>query len=298
MSDDAPNTYIHYPRNLAELITLYHRRPHAMLYAGGNYILKTRRQRYLSFGTDTIYIGDVAELRRITRSERTVEIGAAAPVADILDLGRNVLPAPFLAALRRIGPIGVRHTATIGGNLGVQEEILTVEPVLHLLDARVELRRHGNSRWLPIARLRDEDGSLSLKPGELITRVRVPVNAWNHSEFQQFGKPYLSDSEPVVFSALARTTKEVLEDLRIAASAGSGSIIRSRELEAELVGRRYPFPPRELQAFLRDAEGYVSSIGTPLTGLQRHRLVSLLRDFVTSLPKRESSPRSIEALRP
>jgi CO/xanthine dehydrogenase FAD-binding subunit len=294
MSDDALSTYIHYPRNLAELINIYHRRPHALLYAGGNYILKTQRQRYLDFGTDIIYVANVGELTRITRSERTVEIGAAVPVAEVLELGRNVLPGPFLSALRRLGPVGVRHSATLGGNLGVRDEVLTAEPILHLLDARIELRRHGNSRWIPINRLRDEDGSLSLRPGELITRIRVPINAWNHFDFRQFGKPYLADSEPVVFGALARTTKEVLEDLRVAASAGGGSVFRNRELEAELVGRRIPFPARELQGFLRDALSYISSTGMPLTGLQRHRLISLLRDFVTDLPRQTVSRSSVE----
>jgi len=285
MPADAPNTYIHYPRNLAELINLYHRRPHALLYAGGNYILKTRRERYPAFGTDVIYIGEVPELRRINRSERTVEIGAAVPVAEILELGRNVMPGPFLQALRRVGPVGVTHTATLGGNLGVPDEVLTVHPVLQLLDARIELRRHGNSRWLPINRLRDGDGSLALQLGELISRIRVPVNVWNHAAFFQFGKPYLQDSEPLVFSALARTSKEVVEDLRVAAGAGGAPVFRNRELEAELVGRRFPFPQRELQAFLRNALDYISSVRTPLTGMQRHRMISLLRDFVMSLQR-------------
>lgn len=293
MVNEGTSTYVHYPRNMGELVNIYHRRPHAILYAGGNYILKVRRERYLDFDTDIISLSGVPELARISRNERTVEIGATTPVAEIVDLGRNVLPGPFLAGLQRLGPVGVRHSATVGGNLGVPNQTLTMEPVLHMLDARVELRRHGSSRWIPVIRLRDGEGALTLRSGELISRLRVPVNAWNHYEFRQFGKPYLPETEPVVFAALARTSKEVLEDLRIAASAGGTTIFRDRELEAELVGRRFPFAQRELQGFLRDALGYLSGAGVPLTELQQHRLISLLRDFVTSLPRRESSRRGI-----
>jgi len=69
-----------------------------------------------------------------------------------------------------VAPQGERCHAAFSGDLA---------PVLMVLDAQVELCSAGNHRWLPLAQLYRDDGAahLTLAPGELLARVRLPVAA-------------------------------------------------------------------------------------------------------------------------
>lgn len=69
-----------------------------------------------------------------------------------------------------VAPQGERCHAAFSGDLA---------PVLMVLDAQVELRSAGNHRWLPLAHLYRDDGAahLTLAPGELLARVRLPAAA-------------------------------------------------------------------------------------------------------------------------
>jgi len=69
-----------------------------------------------------------------------------------------------------VAPQGERCHAAFSGDLA---------PVLMVLDAQVELCSVGKHRWLPLAQLYRDDGAahLTLAPGELLARVRLPVAA-------------------------------------------------------------------------------------------------------------------------
>lgn len=69
-----------------------------------------------------------------------------------------------------VAPQGERCHAAFSGDLA---------PVLLVLDAQVELRSAGSRRWLPLADLYRDDGAahLTLAPGELLARVRLPAGA-------------------------------------------------------------------------------------------------------------------------
>jgi len=69
-----------------------------------------------------------------------------------------------------VAPQGARCHAAFSGDLA---------PVLLVLDAQVEIRSAGGHRWLPLAQLYRDDGAahLTLEPGELLARVRLPLAA-------------------------------------------------------------------------------------------------------------------------
>jgi 4-hydroxybenzoyl-CoA reductase subunit beta len=69
-----------------------------------------------------------------------------------------------------VAPQGARCHAAFSGDLA---------PVLLALAAQVELQSARGQRWLPLADLYRDDGAahLTLEPGELLARVRVPAAA-------------------------------------------------------------------------------------------------------------------------
>jgi len=66
-----------------------------------------------------------------------------------------------------VAPTGNRCHAAFSGDLA---------PVLLALGAQVELQSAQQARWLPLARMYRDDGAahLTLEPGELLARVRLP----------------------------------------------------------------------------------------------------------------------------
>ena len=277
MADKQPVVY--FPDTVGELLQLYRMEPDALIYAGGTYILGQSSTRFPIFSPTVISLQDTEELRRVSRTERYLELGSALPIRQVVALGQNNVPGALFEALRMIGPPAVSGLATLGGNLAVPGRILTAVPVLSLLEARAELRKQGGSRWVPVARVHRTDGSLELAAGEIITRIRVPLQGWTHQVFRRFGSELAPDSEPLSFCGLTRSSNGIIEELRLIASAGIPGTVRDKAMESELVGRRVPLNERDVrqavQSYKKQAEH--------LSPIQKDRFIRLVQRYLLEL---------------
>jgi len=251
MPSKAKPVYVYYPDSLGEFLQLRRRKPDALVYAGGTYVLKGTESRLVPLPQEVISLQWVEELKRVSRSDRYVELGAGCSLSSIVEVGRNVLPSSYVQAFSTTAPVGIISLATLGGNLCVEDHILTAYPLVLAAEAKLELRRHGNTRWISAGRFRTETGRTALENGEIVSRVRIPLESWNVQVFASFGRPYIPESDPVVFVALAKTDTGVVDDFRMVFSAHGRYLFRNRELEAELIGRRAPLPQRDAGAFLK-----------------------------------------------
>ena len=286
-SREADAVDIHFPDSISEAVQVHARLPHALLYAGGTYILSQRPGRFLSLPSHVISLQDIGELRRINRTERYIEIGSGIPLREIARLGEPNLPHVLYQAIRHVGPPTVGGLATIGGNIAIPGRIMTLVPTLAILDAKAELRRPRGSRWIAVSRVHHADGTLELQPGEIITRIRIPLENWNVQAFRRFGTEMVPTSSPLTFCGIARVTNGIVEEIRVIGSAGGRLMFRNTQIEAELVGRRVPIGGRDV------VQLYTDSIGgggedpagglAGISSLQRDRLIQLIRWFMMNL---------------
>lgn len=270
---------VYFPDTLNEVLHTIRRNPEALVYAGGTYLLGRRAGRFVELPEVMVSLQDVVDLQRTARSDRNIDIGAGVTIAEIVRLGPQNLPRLFHETARAIVPPSVRGLATIGGNLAVDGSLMTSVPALVLLDARVEVRRLGNTRWLPAGQLHSADGSLAVDPGSIISRIRVPLGGWSQSSFYRDGNELLTETDPLTFCALAKTGNGIVEELRIAATVGGPTLIRDKDAEGELAGRRLPVPEREIQSLASN----LAREELLLSSLQRYRLTQLAAAFVRSL---------------
>ena len=270
---------VYFPETLGELLQVHRKEPEALVYAGGTFILSQRSSRFVELPPTVISLQDVEELKRISRTERYVELGSMVPIRQIIGLGDSNIPKALHDALRHIGPPAVTGLATLGGNLAVPGRVMTGVPVLTLLDARAELRRQGGARWLPVGRIHRADGSLDLHENEVITRIRIPLYPWTTQVFRRFGSELAPDSNPLTFCGLVRANNGIVEDLRIIGSAGHPQLLRNKSMETELVGRRLPLPEREVQQAV-DAYG---DSDEALSSIQSDRFRRLVQRFLLNL---------------
>jgi xanthine dehydrogenase small subunit len=124
------------PLTVADLAELYSEQPEARLLAGGTDLALevTQAHRVLPV---MIYVGHVAEMKRIETFEDRLEIGAATPLTDCYQALANEY-ADFGHLLHRFASLQIRNQATLGGNIGNASPIGDTPPLLLALGEFIE----------------------------------------------------------------------------------------------------------------------------------------------------------------
>ncbi|MCL2190557.1 MAG: FAD binding domain-containing protein [Treponema sp.] len=231
------------PETYAELFADWGRHPDALPFAGGTALIRGRPAPGAILSLDKI-----EEMRRINRSERYLEIGAMVKLSRIIEL-RKFGPGVLVHCIRNIAGPQIRNMATIGGNVcGHLDSVAAFTA----LDAQYELRSAQSSRWITAARFSPGPGPGALGQGEILSRIRVPLDNWDYSAYKKFA------GRNAVF--LARAQKNVLADIRIICKAAD-RIWRDRDSEMFLAGKRLPLPRRTAAAFVGRWEAFLRGAG-------------------------------------
>jgi CO/xanthine dehydrogenase FAD-binding subunit len=212
-----------------------------------------------------------------------VEIAAGVPVAHILSTGKYILPSVLLQALANLGTPLVRNIATLGGNICVRERRLDSFPVLQLLNVLLELRRSGGLRWIPISKLVDERGDLQFKPGEVLTRIRIPFDSWDIQEYTKIERNSFVDGKSLSYCCVMRTQRSLIQDFKFAYGYLGSHIIRDRNLEAELTGKNLPISKKERTIILDLLSETLEQYTGQLTEFQKSRALHIMHRFLSRL---------------
>jgi CO/xanthine dehydrogenase FAD-binding subunit len=231
------------------------------------------------------------ELSLISRSERWLDIGATLSISRIIGVGRHVIPPALHTALEGIGGPPLRNLATLGGNVCLASPFSDSLTPLFALEARVETRGRTGSRWLPISEFTSAQGKPTLGAGEIVTRIRVPLQPWDDQFFRKVSAKQSPSVSLLSMCALARRQKNVLSELRLAISGvyplieGGPMVHRNRGLEVALTGHRLPLTPRAVAHFERALKTSLIPIEDkrPAQGYQIRTATRLFGSFLRKL---------------
>jgi len=272
------------PKSFSELLRIYRDYPSAFLLAGGTAVSREHRGSGMIHLPDiVIHIDRIPELKRISRSERYFELGAGVPISRLLKVGQHVLPKVLTHAMRKIAHPAIRNHGTLGGNLSHQPRRLNTYGPLTILDARIELRSLGKSRWISVHRLYSKTGEFTLDPGEIISRIRVPFVDWNMQFFQKIGDPFVKPKTSLTFSALSDIKKGEITHFRAAFSFLGKSVLQDRELETVIIGKKVPLNEKnrtESHDLFRTA---LMDLPGDVTIFQKQRALRLLQWYLSAL---------------
>jgi CO/xanthine dehydrogenase FAD-binding subunit len=252
---DAPHSQVFFPASFQELFSAWARYPDAIPLAGGTGLLGKETKHTLSLPRNILSLSRLEELRRITRTERYLEIGAAVKINDIINLGKTV-PEALSMTLKGIAGLYIRNLATIGGNICHSPRRMDAAAPLIALDARYELRSALQSRWISASRFSSLPGPPALDPRELLTRIRIPLEEWNYTVYRKFTCPGNIPEGAAVF--IARIQKNILTDIRMV-FAGQ-FILRDKNSETALEGRQLPLDRKDAAHFTGFWESYLSAV--------------------------------------
>jgi carbon-monoxide dehydrogenase medium subunit len=160
---------------VSEAIAALQDRPDARLLAGGQSIIPVLKVRGARPGL-LVDIGRIAELRGITISNDTVQIGALTTHREIEDSAelRRVLPLMAETADVLADP-PVRSRGTFGGSLAYADPGGDWPAVALALDARLEATGPAGTRTIAIDSFFIGELQTALRHDEILTRITLPI---------------------------------------------------------------------------------------------------------------------------
>jgi len=231
------------PRTLAEVMEALRdgRDGKSVPYAGGTDLMVLWKRHGRPFPEVVVDLKDVGELAAIAVDGPFLVIGACTALSAIAANADIRALCPVLAeAAGVVACPQVRNRATIGGNLCNASPAADTALPLIVADALLEIASPGGEEIREVAACDffTGPGQTVLEPGELLVRIRIPVEiAGGFSAFRKFGtRPSM---EIAVASAAVAL---VIEDGVVArARAAFGSVapvpLRGRATEACLEGK-------------------------------------------------------------
>jgi xanthine dehydrogenase small subunit len=223
------------PRTLDALAAARAERPQATLLSGSTDIglWVTKMFRALP---DLIYVGEVAELKRIERRADALRIGAGASLEDAFRALVREWPTLEEVWLR-FASVPIRNAGTMGGNVANGSPIGDSAPVLMALDAAIELRRGAAVRSMALADFYVDYMKNRLEPGEFVQAVTVPLNRDAQVRTYKMSKRFDCDISAVCAGLAIELDGDTVKAARLAFGGMAATVKRAARAEAAVVGR-------------------------------------------------------------
>lgn len=224
------------PLTVADLADLYSSHPEARLLAGGTDLALEVTQFHKTLPV-MIYVGHVAELKRIDKTCSHLEIGAATPLTDCYGALNEEYP-DFGALLHRFASLQIRNQGTLGGNIGNASPIGDSPPLLIALNAQIVLRQGDRQRTLALEDYFIDYRITARQDSEFIEKILVPraSNEWTFRAYKVSKR--LDDDISAVCAAFNLNIENgVVGGVRIAFGGMAAIPKRARACEAALLGK-------------------------------------------------------------
>ncbi len=231
-------TEVTLPGSLEELWTLLDKEPDTGIYAGGTDLL-VRRRKGLCRHNSLTCLERIDDLKEIREENESIFIGACATFSQIISSG--LIRANFPLLIKAVSVLGsphIRNTGTIGGNIATASPAGDTLPPLYALDGEVILITRESSRSLPVREFIKGPGSIGIKPGEIISGLRIrKACGFNIYHYEKVGQRQALSIAIVSLASMVRVDeKGIIKEARLAWGSVAPTIVRSVEAEKILIG--------------------------------------------------------------
>lgn len=189
-----------------------------------------------------VSLGKLRELRGLSWSGETLQIGAGNTVASLAD--STQIASHFSALGIAAGSLGsplIRNLATIGGNLVTARPAADLPPPLMACDARVLLKSVSGERRVRLEEFFLGPGLTGMKPDEILTRVSIEKPPpCSGSSYIKLGKRRALEISIVSVAAFVSLEKQsgLIHAARLVLGAVGPTPLRAKSAEALLPGEK------------------------------------------------------------
>lgn len=276
------------PKTLSEFATIAHRYPQAVIWGGGTYLMSQRDYYPSEIKDGIINLDELEELKRITRNDRFVEIGAMVTASQLLYAGKLVLPEILQKTLQSQASQIVRRQTTIGGNLCVPDIRFGLSTTLAILDANAEVKYYQGGKvtthWIPIAKLYDKDGKLLLGPQKaLLTRIRIGLEYGDFQRFIIVEDPIRNTDECVIVAFQATRAQNTISKVQFCTTFPNKAYHISKDLVSKLSGQTLPIHPERVNTLSYELVSELRKMHGAISELQLERARRIFESFLHEL---------------
>jgi xanthine dehydrogenase small subunit len=251
----------HAPKTLDALATLREQKPKAQLLAGSTDVGLWVNKQFRNLG-DIIYVGEVAELKRIEVQGDQLVIGAGASLEAAWRALAQRWPALTEVWLRFASP-PIRNAGTMGGNVANGSPIGDSPPVLMALDAQIELRKGTRVRRMPLPDFYLDYMKNQLEAGEFVQAMVVPLAGPQRAvRAYKISKRFDCDISALCAAFAIELDGDVVRSVRLAFGGMAATVKRAAKAEAALIGQPWT------QASVDAAKAALASEFTPLSDMR------------------------------
>ncbi len=228
--------HFHAPRTLTELATLRAARPDAKVLAGSTDmgLWVTKGMRDLG---ELIYVGEVAELKRVELRDGVLHIGAAASLEDAFRALTTHWPSLEDVWLRFASP-PIRNAGTMGGNVANGSPIGDSPPVLMALAAQIVLRKGTRVRTMPLREFYLDYMKNQLEAGEFVQglTVQAPQPGWQ-VRAHKISKRFDCDISALCAGLAIKLDGDAVSGVRLAVGGMAATVRHAAKAEAAVLGQ-------------------------------------------------------------
>jgi carbon-monoxide dehydrogenase medium subunit len=228
----------HAPTSLPDAIALLGRYgDEAKLLAGGHSLLPMMKLRFAA-PAHLVDLGRIPDLRGIAEVGNEVHIGAMTTENELIWSKLLAEKVPLLVeGARMIADPQVRYRGTVGGDVSHGDPANDHPALMLALDASFVLRGPGGERSVRAADFFHGLYDTELQPGEVLTRIQVPIppagTGWAYEKL----KRKVGDFATAAAAVLLAMDRGQVARVSIALTNAGATPLKARAAEAALVGR-------------------------------------------------------------
>lgn len=273
------------PKTLEEALTILSKEK-CRIVAGGTDMLIQHHNRQtlpIAFKDSVLYVANLEELKGITDDDNYIYIGAAEPLESILE--NEITPQLLKDTIIEMASPAIRHTGTLGGNIGNASPAGDSLVPLYLLNAVIEVTSSQETRRIIIQDFITGVRRIDLKPEEIITKIIVPKITFDQATFIKVG-PRLSDAISKLSFAGAYTVKDGLVlDFRFSFGAVNQTVVRRAEIECQYIKQPLEEVKNKVDEIVNQYAEFIRPIDDQRSNkaYRKHVSLNLLKDFILNM---------------
>ncbi len=228
------------PKTLKEALEIKSKVDCIPMAGGSDLMVSNKRTIGLTpvFAKPVMIIRKIPELKKIYLNDKgECCIGAGCTSYEIAS--NKLVPWHLRQACSRMGAVGLRNSATIGGNIANASPKGDTPGPLYLLDARVKLSSVNGEREELVSDFIIKFRTIDLHDDELITEIIVPYSEddFDYVFWHKVGtRKANAISKVTVSMAVKFNSDDTVADFRLSATATGAKTNRSRDVERILIG--------------------------------------------------------------
>ena len=228
----------HAPQTIADALGLLGRfGDEAKLLAGGHSLLPMMKMRFAQ-PAHLIDLGRIPDLKGIREDAGTLRIGAMTTQNEIIwsKLLQDKCPL-LIEGTRLIADPQVRYKGTIGGDVSHGDPGNDHPALMLVLGASFVLKASSGERVVPADGFFIGSYATLLKPGEIMTEIRIPVPAPNTGYCYAKLKRKVGDFATAAAAVTLRMQGDNVREVAIALTNVGVTVLRARAAEDSLRGK-------------------------------------------------------------